>query len=163
LVQLRHLKRATATDDDRLRLESLEWLCGLPLEHGEPMKARINFVTRRSVADVTIGIGFSGRDGRRLLTYETDFQDGYRPSIDKPGAYAVEVEIESLPLAPDLYELDIGCRSGDTHALDYIAAGFQLEIVSGPSTPGFIVRQDAGVRLGSKWHWRRGCLEVTTA
>jgi hypothetical protein len=153
MVTLRHIDRAAAvSEDDRLRLESIEWLCDLPLQHGESVKARINFAARKSVSDVSIGIGFSNRDGKRLLTYETDFQEGYRPKIDRPGAYAVEVEIESLPLAPDLYDLDIGCRSGDSHPLDYIAGAFQVEIVSGPATPGSIVRKDAGVRLASKWN-----------
>jgi hypothetical protein len=87
------------------------------------------------------------------LTYETDLQSGYRPSITEPGIYAVDVEVETLPLAPDTYQLDIGSRSGDFHALDYISGSVQLEIVAGPNTSGFLVQKNAGVRLPGKWRW----------
>src|SRR5262249_51732198 len=139
--------------DDRLRLESLEWLCEIPLRHGEPLKARLRFRTRASLKDVSIGLGFSTTDGRRLLTYETDFQKEGRPMLDEAGGYAVEIELESLPLAPDFYLVDIGSRSGDTHSLDYVTADAPIEIIAGPTTPGYIMRKNAGVRLSSKWTW----------
>jgi lipopolysaccharide transport system ATP-binding protein len=41
------------------------------------------------VTDLSVGIGFSSLDGNRYLTYETDFQDGFRPCISEPGIYAV--------------------------------------------------------------------------
>ena len=139
--------------DDRLHLESIEWLCDLPLRHGEPVKARVHFRTRTPLIDLAVGIGFSNMSGTRLLTYETDFQDGSRPTLGQPGSYSVDVEVTSLPLGPDLYFLDIGCRSGDFHGLDYIPASAQIEVVAGPKTPGSIVRKDSGVRLESKWTW----------
>jgi lipopolysaccharide transport system ATP-binding protein len=139
--------------NNRLRLESLEWLCGLPLRHGEPIKARIHFKIEGRLSELAIGIGFSNIGGTRLLTYDTDLQSQFRPTLSKPGAYSVDVEADSLPLAPDIYCLDIGCRSGDLHALDYIPALTRLEVVIGPKTPGFIVGQDCAVRLPSKWTW----------
>ena len=45
-VQLSQIARPSVIQDDRLRLELLEWLCNLPLQHGEPVKARIYFKTR---------------------------------------------------------------------------------------------------------------------
>jgi lipopolysaccharide transport system ATP-binding protein len=140
-------------EDQRLRLQSLEWLCELPLRHAQPVKARIHFKTNSPIGDVTVGIGFSAVDGGRLLTYETDFPDGIRPSVSRPGLHSVEVTIDSLPLAPDIYNFDVGCRSGDFHGLDYLPAVVQLEIVPGPTTPGTIVRKGAGVRLESSWTW----------
>jgi lipopolysaccharide transport system ATP-binding protein len=153
-LELNRISRPPQFQDDRLRLESLEWLSGLPLRHGEPVKARIHFKTRVSVAEVSIGIGFSTLEGRRLLTYETDFQDGLRPSISHPGMHSVDIEVDSLPLAPDVYDLDVGCRSGDFHPLDYIPSAINLEVIPGPKTPGYIVRQEAGVRLACKWKWK---------
>jgi lipopolysaccharide transport system ATP-binding protein len=140
-------------DDSRLRLESLEWLSDLPLRHGEPLRARIRFTTRASLEGVTVGIGFSSFDGRRLLTYETDYQDGHRPNFPKAGTYAVEVGVDQLPLGPDVYTLDLGCRSGDLHALDYIPGGLQIEVTAGPRTPGNIAQANSGVRLESNWTW----------
>ena len=49
------------------------------------------------------------------------------PNLPRAGAYVVEVEIPELPLQPDTYALDIGCRSGETYILDYIPSAFQLE------------------------------------
>jgi lipopolysaccharide transport system ATP-binding protein len=141
------------TADAQIYLESLEWLSNIPLQHGQPLKARICFTTRAPLSDIAIGIGFSGLEGKRLLTYETDFPDGVRPSIVKPGLYWADVEVESLPLGPDIYNLDIGCRSGDFYSVAYLPACVQLEIVAGPNTPGSIVRKDSGVRLASKWSW----------
>jgi lipopolysaccharide transport system ATP-binding protein len=140
---------------NQLRLTSLEWLCELPLRHGEPVKARINFTTRAPVKDVVVGIGFSATEGRRLLTYDSDFQDGYRPSFHEPGIYFVDIQIDALPLAPDVYGLDIGARSGD-FGLDYIPARIWMDIVPGPNTSGNIVQnRTSGVRLRSRWTWKR--------
>jgi lipopolysaccharide transport system ATP-binding protein len=139
---------------NHVRLESLEWLCDLPLRHGEPIKARIHFKIQNPVSELAFGIGFSNVGGTRLLTYDTDLQSQSRPTLSKPGAYSVEVEADSLPLAPDIYCLDIGCRSGDTHMLDAILALTRVEVVIGPQTPGFIVQKDCAVRLPSKWIWQ---------
>src|SRR5262249_54861560 len=46
LVKLSEAPRPESHHDDRFRLESLEWLCSLPLRHGEPAKARLYFRTR---------------------------------------------------------------------------------------------------------------------
>jgi lipopolysaccharide transport system ATP-binding protein len=154
IVSLAHFQRPHIIVDDRLRIESIEWLCDLPLKNGQPFRAQINFRVRAPVSDVSIGIGFSSQDGRRLLSYETDFQDGFRQSIANPGTYFVEVQVGDLPLAPDVYAFDIGSRSADFHPLDYLAGSFQIEVIAGPRTPGTIVRKDAGVRLPSEWLWK---------
>jgi hypothetical protein len=56
--------------------------------------------------------------------------------------------LRSVPLAPGVYQLDIGSRSGDMHSLDYNQEVARVEIISGPSTPGHIVRPESGTRLG---------------
>jgi lipopolysaccharide transport system ATP-binding protein len=139
--------------DTRLRLLSLTWLSNIPLQHGQPLRARIEFQIASSVEDLTVGIGFSTLEGVRLVTYETDYQDGFRPCLKMPGVYSVEAEFDELPLGPAVYALDVGCRSGDSYCLDYVQAVAQIEIVPGPKTPGYIVRQDAGIRLLSSWKW----------
>jgi hypothetical protein len=131
----------------------LTWLTPIPPQHGQPLRARVEFLIDAAVEDIAIGLGFATMEGIRLLTYETDFQDGARPSLTAPGRYSAEVEIDSLAMAPAIYTLDIGCRSGDFYCLDYMQGAAQLEIIPGPTTPGYIVRQDAGVRLPSRWTW----------
>lgn len=70
-----------------------------------------------------------------------------------PGTYSVDVDVGSLPLAPDRYTFDIGSRSGDVHSLDYIPGAIELEVVGGSKTPGFINGKGGCVRLMSNWIW----------
>jgi lipopolysaccharide transport system ATP-binding protein len=146
--------RASGVTDDRLRIQSLEWLSPLPLRHGEPVELCVRFRTRAPVSQVSIGIGFSGLEGKRLLTYETDFGSPFRPDFTAPGHHMMTMKIESLPLGPDLYSLDVGARSSDFHGLDHLAGCAQIEVVPGPQTPATIVRRDSAVRLPSHTDWR---------
>ena len=91
--------------DDRLRLQSIEWLSDVPLRHSEPVKARIRFKTRAPVTGVAVGIGFCNRDGTRLLTYNTDFQDGFRPDLSSPGEYSLDMAIELFRPFPRDYTI----------------------------------------------------------
>jgi hypothetical protein len=137
----------------KLNIEQIEWLVRLPLQHGENFSARIHFRVLQDVDDITIGLGFSTPEGVRLLTYETDFQDGYRRNLKAGDKCHVELFVPELPLAPGIYGVDIGSRSGDFHSLDYLPGFGQMEISMGSKTPGTIVRQAAGVRLASQWSW----------
>ncbi len=138
----------------KLRIEKLEWLSGLPLQHGEMVSARIHFRALQDVDAITMGIGFSTLEGIRLLTYETDFQDGYRADLKAGTSCCVDFSIPELCLAPGLYALDLGSRSGDSFTMDYLPAFSQIEINIGLKTPGHIARQGAGVRLRSEWQWK---------
>jgi lipopolysaccharide transport system ATP-binding protein len=153
LIRLDELPRQYAADGDRVRLESIEWLCQLPLRHGGQVKARINIKTRSPIADVSVVLGFSSLEGSRLLSYRSDYQDGSRPSLSRPGIHSVDIEIESLPLAPSVTHLDVHCFSGDLHGLDNIAAAAQVEVVAGPNTPSSLFQSSGGVRAICKWTW----------
>jgi lipopolysaccharide transport system ATP-binding protein len=153
VVNLQELARPAYVHDSRVRLESIEWLTDVPLQHGEPGEALIRFTANSPVEGVSVGIGFSTIEGTRLLSYETDFQEDHRPNLTEPRTYCVKMQIDALPLGPAIYALDIGCRSGDRHPLDYLPAVAQIEVIPGPDTPGCIVRQDAGVRLESRCTW----------
>jgi len=152
MIEMRNTMRPSFIHDQRLRLQSLQWLSNLPLRHGGSAKARIHFETYTSVPGVSIGISFCARESARLLTYYTDFQNGFRPDL-APGAHTVEVMIDALPLGPEIYELEVGCRSAEFHVLDYLPACALVEVVAGPNTPGYIIAKDTGVRLSSEWSW----------
>jgi len=152
-INLSDISRPSFVHDERLRLDSIEWLGEVPLQHGEPAEALIRFTTHNPVEGVSVGIGFSTIEGTRLLSYDTDFQGDQRPDLPADRKHCVKLSIDALPLGPAIYSLDIGCRSGDTHALDYVPAVAQIEVIPGPKTPGCIVRQDAGVRFQSRCSW----------
>ena len=156
IVKLDELPRQYV-EGNELRFTSIQWLCDLPLRHGEEVRARILFETRAPVANVAIGIGFDDLGGRRILTYETDLQDGYRPNLARAGVYAVEVQIDALPLQPDTYLLEIGCRNGDFGGMfDCIPSALRLEVLPGPTTPGFLGQRASGAHLKSRWEWNFG-------
>ena len=152
-VALHDIPRPSYISDERLRLDSIEWTSSVPLQHGEPAEAVIHFTVNSPIEGVSVGIGFSTIEGTRLLSYDTDFQADPRPNLSEPRRYRVKISIDLLPLGPAVYALDIGCRSGDLHALDYLPAVAQIEVIPGPKTPGCIVRQDAGVRFSSRCLW----------
>jgi lipopolysaccharide transport system ATP-binding protein len=155
IVRLDDLPRQSALGNE-LRLRSLEWLCDLPLKNGEPVKARITFETNTPMANVAVGFGFCDLNGNRILTYDTDLNDVYRPNLPEPGIYSVELEINALPLQPYAYGLDLGCRSGDAKGLDYIPSALQLEVLPGPATPSAIAQRASGIRLNASWAWDLG-------
>jgi len=137
----------------RLKIEKLEWLSGLPMQHGEKFSIRIHFRTHDQVDAVSVGLGFSNLEGTRLLSYDTDFQENHRPDIAKGHACFTDITVGELPLAPGLYNFSIGCRSGDAFGLDYLPEAGQVEVIMGPKTPGYIAVPGAGVRLVSDWKW----------
>jgi lipopolysaccharide transport system ATP-binding protein len=152
IIQLNNYPRADA-HGTHLKIQTLEWNCRLPIQHGSEVKARISFRAIKDTEDVAIGLGFATIEGVRLLTVETDFQDGKRIKLAKGQAGFVDISIQKLPLAPGHYTLDIGARSGDNFGLDYLAGFSQLEVVMGQHTPGYIARQGAGVRIESDCNW----------
>jgi lipopolysaccharide transport system ATP-binding protein len=154
------LSKAKRSGDQgrRLLIEKIEWLSGLPLQHGEKFSLRVHFRTLDQVDEISVGIGFSNLEGIRLLSYDTDFQAGHRPDFKKNSTCVVQVSAE-LPLAPGLYNFSVGCRSGDAFGLDYIPEAGQVEVVMGPKTPGYIAVPGAGVRLASDWTWQSASLQ----
>jgi lipopolysaccharide transport system ATP-binding protein len=153
LVKLDELPREYVDGEARLRLQCIEWLCDMPLQHEAPLKARIHFKTRSPVESLSFTVGFSHLEGARLLSYDSNLGNEFRPSQSRPGTYSVDIEVGSLPLVPGIYNMDLICRSGDSHDLDYIPAAVQLEVVAGPTTPGFLFRSMGGVRYGGNWIW----------
>jgi lipopolysaccharide transport system ATP-binding protein len=143
---------------DKLRLISLEWLSDLPLRHDEEVRARILFETRTAMANVEVGIFFCEIGSKPILSYATDLQDGYRPSLARAGTYAVEVQIDALPLHPDTYAIDVLCCVRDSRdTFDFIPTAVQFEVLAGPTTPDFLNHEAwTGVHLKSRWTWNLG-------
>jgi lipopolysaccharide transport system ATP-binding protein len=153
-VQLDTLRREHKLDDN-LRLVSLAWLCPLPLQNGEPLRGKVRFRARAAASDLAVGIGFSNVSGARVLTYETDFQNGFRPGIPEAGDYVLEFSAESLPLAPDVYAIDVFCRSSEIQSIDYVPAATRIEVVAGPTTVKPIRKHNTGVHVASTWAWSK--------
>jgi hypothetical protein len=115
------------------------------------------FETRTPVANAALALAICDLGGRPILTYHSDLQEAYRPNLPRAGAYAVEVEIDALPLHPDTYSLDIWCGAhGVGGKFDFVTA-LQFEVLPGPTTPDFLsVGAYPRVHLKSKWVWNLG-------
>jgi lipopolysaccharide transport system ATP-binding protein len=134
---------------DKMRLMSLEWLTGYPLKHGTTIRLAMNCKASTDCEDVSAAIGFASLEGIRLLTYDSDLVANSRHKISRGEQIRFEIEIPELPVSPGIYNLDFGIRSGDMHQLDFLAGAVQVEVIPGEKTPGFIMRQGAGIRLPS--------------
>ncbi len=155
-VDLGETARPHFVQDDRIRIQSLEWLCDMPLRHGEPIAARITFRSRSLISGLSLGIGFTSKEGTRVVTYSTDLTDIKRPDLESPGYYSAEVRVEALPLQPEDYDINIYARSGDFHLLDNVVGADRVEVAAGPKTPAFMIGRFAGARLPSAWSWKCG-------
>jgi hypothetical protein len=149
-IMLDEFPRQAWLADDRLRLLSLEWISSLPLQHGKPASLRLHFETRAPVSGVWLTVGFDNRNGGRILTYR---MVSAARDLPRPGKYWIDLLIDPMILGPDIYQLDIGCRSGDFHTLDFVSHCVQFEVVGGPNTPASIAQNGPGVQLEGAWSW----------
>jgi lipopolysaccharide transport system ATP-binding protein len=136
-----------------LRLRRLSLNGGTPVMHGEPFDLSLEYETSQNVHDVAFGGGFSDLNGTRILSFDSDLFD---PRVDVPGgrAAAVRLRLDTLPLQPGPYLLDVGARSGDNFPLDYLPGCARVEVLPGPSTPGLIIRNGGGgARLPTTIDW----------
>jgi lipopolysaccharide transport system ATP-binding protein len=150
-VDLAGQQRA-AIHGDRLKLTSLDWQGPWPLVHEGSVNVQLSFSALSELSDVTFGLGFSTPEGSRLLTYESDMY-GPRVQIDAGENQSVTLVIPELPLPPGNYLVDVGVRSGDQFALDYLPGCTIVEVIPGARTPSNLGAHGAGagVRLPSQW------------
>jgi lipopolysaccharide transport system ATP-binding protein len=154
IVRLEKLPRPHFGGNE-FRLITVEWLCDLPLRHGEEVKARILFQTRTPVENVAIWLGICDLSGIQILSYDSDLCDLYRPRLPRAGVYAVDFQIDALPLHPDTYSLDIFCGARDVSGrFDFVPASLQFDVLPGSRTPDFLCSDHwPSVHLKSRWQW----------
>ena len=137
----------------RLKIRSVEFNGGTPIQHGEPLSVKIEFETAAAVPDVAFGFGFSSAEGIRVMTVDSDLLESQR-DLPKDHVGIVKATILHLHLQPDRYLVDLGARSGNDSALDYLPACAQIEVLPGPNTPPLIIRETGGMRIPAQWQWR---------
>jgi len=118
-----------------LKITSIEWLSGYPLQHGTDIRVAIHGRALADCPEVSAAIGFSNLEGIRLLTYDTDLVDSARHQISQGNDWSFEIEIPSLPAAPGIYNLDLGIRSGDLRQLDFLPCAAEVEVVRADPRP----------------------------
>ena len=134
---------------EKLKITSIEWLSGYPLQHGMNTRVAIHGRAFADCSQVSASIGFSNPEGVRLVTYDMDLMDEAYIEVKKGNDLHFEIEMPQLPAAPGIYNVDLGVRSGDVRQLDFLPSAVEVEVVAGKSTPPLIIRGGAGIRLPS--------------
>ena len=137
---------------DAFRLTALAVNDGGPVAHDGPLVLRVRYRAVQPVVDVAVGVGLNDPGGVRIMTFDSDLSTPRRTLA--PGAEGeVVFRVARLPLQPGTYTLDLGARSGDRFALDYLPPNFPLEVVPGPATPGFLIGTVGAVRIPADVTW----------
>ncbi len=100
--------------------------------------------------NVLIGFGINDVSGGRLFTLYSKFRD--RKYKVSPGKNYFEASVDSLPLKPDLYMVEVYVGDGTT-TYDYYDKGFSFEVTSPESIPyNFLPDKTQGsVVVDQKW------------
>ena len=101
---------------------------------------------------VSVGFGLNSMDGTRLVSFDSDLLTE-RIDLHAGKDVRIDVHVDKLHLQPGRYLLDVGARSGENHALDYVGGCYQVDVIPGPSTPAVIIRDGGGVRYPAEWNW----------
>ena len=136
----------------RFRLLGIEFNGGAAIKHGDPLDVAITYAASSAVEGVSLGFGFATLDGVRIMSVDSDLEQPTR-AVPQGTHGRVTAHFDRLLLQPGHYALDVGVRSGDSNALDYIPGCAQIEVLPGPHTPSAIIRDSGGVRMPAQWEW----------
>ena len=141
----------------RLQIERISINHGAGLWNGRSLDIEFTFRCFSDVADVSFGIGFCSRDGTRVLSIDSDIP-GARWSFRSGESGVATARIATLLLEPDDYLLDVGARSGDNFALDYLSESGRVTVIPSDQTPAVIAMRESGrggVRQPADWNMDR--------
>jgi lipopolysaccharide transport system ATP-binding protein len=135
-----------------IKINSIDFNHGAPLCHGEPLHVSLILDVLSEAHGVSVGFGLNSMDGTRLISFDSDLLTE-RVDLQPGKEVRVDIQVDKLHLQPGRYLLDVGARSGENHALDYIGGCYQVDVIPGPQTPAVIIRDGGGVRYPAEWHW----------
>ncbi len=139
---------------ERLKITNITFNHGEPIYHGQPLHVHFDYEAYADVYGVAFGFGFASLEGTRILSVDSDL-NAPQFDIPKDEHSSVDALVDELHLQPGIYMLDIGVRSGDNNALDYLPSYTQIEILPSEATSNIMIRQGntGGVRYPATWTW----------
>jgi lipopolysaccharide transport system ATP-binding protein len=138
-----HARTRAGHFGSKLRIHRVRINNGEGIWHDRPVKIEIWFECLAKVEDVSFGVGFCNREGMRILSLDSD-NVGKRWNLISGQRGTALIHISRLHLEPDLYTMDIGCRSGDTHGLDYLPQFGQVSVSPSDSTLTMFATRESG-------------------
>jgi hypothetical protein len=110
----------------------------------------MDFESNSAFDDVWFGIGFSGLDGMRYMTFDSYVARGMF-KVRQGGGQQARLRIEHFPLQPGMYQVDVGTVLGFSLSSDYVPGATQVEVLPGKDTPSYLGNGRCGVRAGGDW------------
>lgn len=144
------LNSLPAPDDTPVRLLSVVFNQGAPLQNRRPMRAEFLLRSTRAVEKLGLGLGFCGVDGRRVLTIESDY-DGKFLCLPASGEHRVVMDLPQLDLIPGRYRVDVGAFDGAHHNLHYAGDSAVVEIHPSADTPIHVHNIHGDWRPAGEW------------
>jgi lipopolysaccharide transport system ATP-binding protein len=97
----------------RARLLELGTTDGKPLRYADPAEFYLDVKLTQPVRRFAVGLGFSTRDGQRVLTLDSDTM---QPALDlEPGAYRIKLRLDFWPLPESQYHVSCAAIEGSTY------------------------------------------------
>ena len=97
----------------RVRLLELGTPGGRAIRYGHPVKFYLDFRLKEPVRRFAVGLGFSTRDGQRVLTLDSDTMT---PPLDfEPGTYRATLGLDFWPLPESQYHVSCAAIEGSSY------------------------------------------------
>lgn len=138
---------------DALKLSKIRFNGVAGIRHGQPLDVELEFICNADVESVSFGIGFCSSGGTRIMTIDSD-AGGKTYNFKKGHLGIAHFHLKNFLLAPDLYLIDVGSRSGNDHALDYLEQVGTVLVSPSKSTPSSIMMRNSltgGYRPNVPW------------
>ena len=145
------LSRHEPPAESPLRLLSVVFNQGEPLQNRQPLRATFRVRATAAIEKVGFGLGLCGVDGRRILTLESDYHGTFL-RVPHSGEHTVTMELPCLDLIPGRYRLDVGAFGGAHQNYHYAGDCGVLEVEPSPATPVHVHSINGDWRPAS--HWR---------
>ncbi|MBI5771135.1 MAG: ABC transporter ATP-binding protein [Verrucomicrobia bacterium] len=144
------LSRTTPSAESPIRLLSVVFNGGAPLLNRRPLRIVLRLHAALPVEKFGLGIGFCHLDGRRVLTLESDYHNGFLRA-PHAGEHTVAVEIPCLDLVPGRYRIDVGAFGGSRQNYHYAGDCAVAEVQPSPDTPAHVHGISGDWRPGLQW------------
>lgn len=147
---------------EKLQITAVQFNEGGPVLHGERLSVEIHFETHSLVNAAAFGFGFSSMEGIRVMSVDSDLSES-QTELPANTRGRVKAIVSKLDLQPGRYSFDVGARSGNNLAVDYLRGCSQVEVLPGPETPPLIIREDGGMRIPAEWEWEQAARNESVA
>ena len=97
----------------RVRLLEIGTAGGHAIRYGHPVKFHVDFLLKEPVHRFAVGLGFTTRDGQRVLTLDSDTMQA--PLNIEAGTYRVTLALDFWPLPESQYHVSCAAIEGSSY------------------------------------------------